>query len=247
MRKKPELKQSYVAAIIVLIMVIVILTIFLTDAGNNRKEANIVLPEYGTADSSGGEIKLPQEDAAPGERIEITTENVLSVIAAIERPEVYYLEMETTVFAGELSRTTQIRHWVSPTQSVTRQITDGNDAALFVMRSSDEVRVWYEGSETAYTGASTYSTDDLAGIPTYEDVLTMQGGILAARYMMENDRACIFVSIEDVTLGYVVNFYVDVDTGLLVRSQTYKGSELTYEMSVSVIEEDPEGMDRVFA
>jgi len=244
--KRPELKPGYIAMIIVLIMAAVILAIFLTDAGHNRREANIVLPDQTTADPSGGDVDLPYEESISGERIEITTENVLSVIAAIKRPTIYYLEMETTVYAGELSRTTQIRHWVSPTQSVTRRLTDGDAEALFVMRSGDEVRIWYEGSEDAYSGASTQSTDDIAGIPTYEDVLTSTGGILAAKYMMDHDRACIFVSVEDVTLGYVVNSYIDVDTGLLVRSQTYKGSELVYEMSVSIVDEDASGMDRVF-
>ncbi len=246
--KKPELKPGYIAAAIVLIMASVIVFIFLTDVNRNRREANIVLPAHGGDDGSDTVIELPYEDAESREKVEINAGNVLSVIRAMERPEHYYLEMESTVYASEAFLTTEIRHWVSGEQSVTRRYKDGDAAAVYTMRTKENVKIWFEGAEDVYIGAlSEYSGDDAAGIPSYEDVLTTGDQILSAKYVMEGQRACIYVSAADEALSYIKEYYIDVGTGLLVKMETYKGGVLVYSVEVSVIDEDISSMDLLFA
>lgn len=246
--KKPELKPGYIAAAIVLIMALVIVLIFLTDASRNRHEANIVLPAHGGDDGANTVIELPYEEVDPGKKVEINTANVLSVIRAMARPEQYYLEMKSTVYAQEASVTTDIRHWVSGEQSVTRRYKDGDDAAIYMMRTQENVKIWFEGAEDVYIGAlSDYSGDDAAGIPSYEDVLTTGDQILSAKYVMEGQYACIYVSAADEALSYIKEYYIDVGTGLLIKTQTHKGGTLIYSMEVSVIDEDISSMDSLFA
>lgn len=247
MMKKPELKPGYIAVAIVLIMAAVILLILITDANRNRREANIVLPEYSGDDGSGTVIELPYENTDLGEKVEINTGNVLSVIRAMERPEHYYLEMDTTVYAGEAFLTTGIRHWVSGEQSVTRRYKEGDAAAVYIMRTEENVKIWFEGSQDVYIGAvSDYSGDDAAAIPSYEDVLTTGDRILSAKYVTEDEYACIYVSAADEALSYVKEYYIDVNTGLLVKMQTRREGKLVYSMKVGIIDEDISSMDLLF-
>ena len=234
-RKKAELRPGYISAIIVLILAAVIAMILLTDANRDRREANIVLPETGEGLSPSGSVELPREAPEPGKNVEIDTGNVLSVIRAMDRPEQYYLEMDSTVYADGSSLTAHIRHCVRGEQSVTRRIRDGDRTARYLLRSGDTIRIWYEGGQDVYSGSvEDYSGDDAAGVPTYEEVLTSADRILSAKYVME-----------DEALSYSRGYFIDVDTGLLVKSQTQKNGTLVYEMCVTVYSEDISSMENL--
>ena len=116
------------------------------------------------------------------------------------------------------------------------------------MRASDEVRMWYEDSSEVYTGAlADLGADDAAGIKTYEDLLAQQGELVSASYTAYEDYSCIFVLARDAALGYLTEYYVDVDTGLLVGCNTKKNGETVYSMTVSEIGDDVSGMENVFS
>ena len=245
-RKKAELRPGYISAIIVLILAAVIAMILLTDANRDRREANIVLPETGEGLSPSGSVELPREAPEPGKNVEIDTGNVLSVIRAMDRPEQYYLEMDSTVYADGSSLTAHICHCVRGEQSVTRRIRDGDRTARYLLRSGDTIRIWYEGGQDVYSGSvEDYSGDDAAGVPTYEEVLTSADRILSAKYVMEDGRACIYVLTQDEALSYSRGYFIDVDTGLLVKSQTQKNGTLVYEMCVTVYSEDISSMENL--
>ena len=247
MMKKSELKPGYIAVLIILILAAVILVIFLTDVNRNRREANIVLPEYSDNDGSDMVVELPYEESDAMEKVVLNTGNVLSVIRAMARPKYYYQEMETTIYAAQSSVKTQIRQWVSEEQSVTRRYKEGDAAAVYVLRTKENIKIWFEDSQDAYIGAlSNYSSDDIAGIPSYEDVLTTGDEILAAKYVIEGDRACIYVCTEDKLLSYIKEYYIDVQTGLLVKMETRREGELVYSMETVRLDEDVNDMDLLF-
>lgn len=246
-RKKAELRPGYISAIIVLILAAVIAMILLTDANRDRREANIVLPEVGEGVSPAGAVELPRETTVQGKNVEITTDNVLSVIRAMDRPAQYYLEMDTTVYTSDGSLTTHIRHCVRDGDSVTRRYRDGDRAARYLLRTGETIRIWYEGEQDVYAGSvEDYSSDDAAGIPTYEDVLTSADRVLSAKYVMEDGRACIYILTQDEALSYSHGYFIDVDTGLLVKSQTQAGGTLVYEMHVTAYSEDISSMEELF-
>ena len=242
--KKTELKPGYISLIIVLILAAVIALILLTDANRGRREANIVLPEIGENADAAAVVELPREAVSAGKAVEINPSNVLSVIRAMDRPAQYYLEMETRIWSGEDSITTLVRHCVRGDTTVTRRFREGERAARYLLRTGETIRIWYEGGQDVYTGTlADYSGDDAAGIPTYEDVLTSVDRILSAKYVLDEGKACIFVSTEDEALGYLKAYYIDVDTGLLVKSLTQKNSALVYEMKVTEYSEDISSME----
>ncbi len=246
-RKKAELRPGYISAIIVLILAAVIAMILLTDANRDRREANIVLPEVGEGVSPSGAVELPREATEQGRTLEINTDNVLSVIRAMDRPTQYYLEMETTVYADGASLTTRIRHCVRGGDSVTRRFRDGDRAARYLLRSGETIRIWYEGGQDVYSGTvEDYSGDDAAGIPTYEEVLLSADRVLSAKYVLEDGRACIYVLTQDEALSYSRSYFIDVDTGLLVKSQTQRNGTMIYEMRVTAYSDDISSMENLF-
>ena len=246
--KNRKIKAAYFAALIIFAIAAVLLVVFLTDSGAHRRETTIVLPGHeGAQSDASGAIDIPAEQSYNGREVKIDTENVLSVIKAMRRPDKYYLEMETAVYAGETARTCQVKHWVSGDSSVTRRKEDGASSAVYTMRTPENVKMWYENSADVYTGAlAQLSADDAAGIMTYEDVLKESGTLISARYTDLDNFRCIYVSARDKLLGYTREYYIDADTGLLVKSVTTKAGETVYSMSVSVLSLDISDMDRVF-
>ena len=76
-------------------------------------------------------------------------------------------------------------------------------------------------------------------------MLTSADRILSAEYVMEDGRACIYVLTQDEALSYSRGYFIDVDTGLLVKSQTQKNGALVYEMRVTVYSEDISSMENL--
>lgn len=240
-------RPAYTAAAIIIVVAVVIFFVVFTDNGQYRKPSTITLPDIGSEEEISGDTEFPSEDSPEAHKVEVNRDNILSIVRAIKRPDKYYMELETSVYYSGRSLTTEIRHWVNGGQSVTRSVKAGNTTPVYVMRTEDTVKIWYENSEEFYqTSAANYSDDDAAGIMTYEDVLTTKDRIVSAQYAEQNGCQCIYIETEDDELSYRKEYYVDVDRGLLVSAKTYKESELIYSMDVSVIDEDISAMDKLF-
>ena len=91
--------------------------------------------------------------------------------------------------------------------------------------------------------------DDLAGVPSYEDILTFsRSQLLDASFVTLPDIAdCIYVSVqkEDTQLDY----WVSLESGLLCKQISYQGGELVYDMEQTALEIYPdsdEALDGVF-
>ncbi|MBU5627063.1 hypothetical protein KQI82_09105 [Oscillibacter sp. MSJ-2] len=189
---------------------------------------HLQLPEAG-ASSSAAEDPSGEEDTLI--RVEVTPETVQDVIATLERPTDYTRSITTeTIWSGGSSRTeltvTLSRGWtrvdaVLPSGTTRHSITDG-----------ETTYVWYDSSLSYFTGkAGDISSDNEQHIPTYEDILTLPvEEIAAADYRNLSDIYCIYVETVPDENGYVLRYWVEVDTGLLIASEWLQDGATVYRM-----------------
>lgn len=180
--------------------------------------------------------------AAPGagdySRVEVTTDTVQRVVATLERPESYArtITVETVGEDGNVGQTTaQVVVDGGWTQVMTT-LPDGRVCHSIV--GEEKRYVWYDDQRSWQEYPARERSADLSQrLPTYEDVLALvQSDIVDARYANSGDLPCVYVAVEEEELGYVEEYWVSVDTGLLVRAESRKGEEVFYRMSGYTVE-----------
>lgn len=174
---------------------------------------------------TGGQAGLP---------VEVTPETVQSVIAELSRFRSY-------------SRTLTIRYaWSGGSGSVTAHVSvDGGwsrcDAELpggLVERSiTGDGTLWYwygDGQDYLQADADLHSEDLVQHIPTYEDILKLdKSRITDAGYEEKDGVPAIYTQARDDGTGYLERYWVSVDSGLLVASETEKNGKVVYSMTAS--------------
>lgn len=174
--------------------------------------------------------------------VKITPETVQGVIATLQRQEQYYREVKVERYWGK-NEDRQSSIYTSLIWN------DGDYSKIAVMDSRGSLKncimangrayVWYGSDKTWFESAATDEDIDLMpNIPTYEDVLALDGKeIKRAGYVTKLGRNCIFVEAKQEELGDLVRYWISVDTGLLVASETVKedSGALVYSMSEKLI------------
>ena len=172
------------------------------------------------------------------QRVELTTDTVQRVIATLERPESYArtVTVETVGEKGEVGQTTAQVVADGGWTQVTATLPDGRVCHTVV--GEDKRCVWYDDQRTWQEYPVQERTADLSQrLPTYEDVLAMnQSEIVDARYATSGALPCIYVAVEVEELGYLEEYWISVDTGLLVRAESREGENVFYRMSGYTVE-----------
>lgn len=185
----------------------------------------------------------PSATAAPGtagdyQRVEVTTETVQRVVATLERPASYArtVTVETVGEDGAVGQTTAQVVVDGGWTQVTATLPDGRVCHTIV--GEEKRYVWYDDQHTWQEYPAQERTADLSQrLPTYEDVLALvQSDIVDARYASSGELPCIYVAVEEQELGYVEEYWVSVDTGLLVHAESRKGEDVFYRMSGYIVE-----------
>lgn len=195
--------------------------------------AKIVLPDPAASPipSGGGE-------SAPV-RVEVTPETVQRVVATLARPESYSRALSLEDFWGEgESGVTQVQVWVEDGWTRTRAELPGGLVRHTIV-GAEQFWLWYEGESGVLTGPADDSSADLEGqrIPGYEDLLELdRSAILSAGYAELDGLGCVYAETESGQAGYTTRWWVDDDSGLLVRSESWRGEELVCRMTAGAVE-----------
>lgn len=194
------------------------------------------VPDIVVADP-GASSSLPGSPASTGGQgglpVEVTPETVQSVIAELSRFRSY-------------SRTLTIRYaWSGGSGSVTARVSvDGGwsrcDATLpggIIEHSiTGEGSLWYwygSGKDYLRSDAGLHSEDLVQHLPTYEDILKLdKSRITDAGYEEKDGVPAVYAQARDDD-GYLDRYWVSVDSGLLVASETEKGGKVVYSMTAS--------------
>ena len=240
-----KIKAEWLAAmLVVLVMGVVLVFLLLSTLNPNSHEANIRLPDSSDVGDESDPKVRPKEPGDNARPVSITKNNVQNVIETLERPATYYVRVENVVSYRDESRVTSTEQWVLADKCVTKTRDSLSAQALCMITRDGGVTVWYEGDDRVLdTGAVSFTQADmLAGIPTYEDVLSLDPEVItAADYRDWEETACIYVETYDEVMSYTNRYYVSVGSGLLVHAETYTKGELVYSMNLLEYSEDTSG------
>jgi len=200
----------------------------------------IVLPTGST------QTEEPGGDENPGLvgdlMVEVSPETVQHVIGqTLTRPESYYREITMETFWGE-DQTAAVKAKVWVDGGFTRIETTLPDGTVehTIVGEGRRYR-WYNRDWNWYETQAQDGDDDLMQhIPTYEDVLALDTRLITdAGYENREGLGCIFVEVAQNELGYRERYWISVERGLLVASETWKGETLilrsdAYSMEIPV-------------
>lgn len=225
-------KRNIVVTLIAVIIAVAILSsfglgIFAPDT------AKIVLPTPGPSSSPGG------EENGGLVRVEVTPQTVQSVIETLKRPESYGRTVTIQDIWGENEQgTTQARVWVDSGWTRTDATWPGGTVRHSIV-GDGQVWIWYDNSQDVLNSPSDNASADLEGqrIPSYETVLELDpDSIAAAEYQALDGLGCIYVETAEDDSGHVARYWVDDDSGLLVRAEQLKDGQVVYRMTASALE-----------
>lgn len=219
----------------ILVAVVIAVALFSAFSVNwFHKTPAVILPTLTPAPSA----TAPTAAAGDYQRVEVTTATVQRVVATLERPESYArtLTVETVGENGAVGQTTAQVVVDGGWTQVTATLPDGRVCHTIV--GEEKRYVWYDNQRTWQEYPAQERSADLSQrLPTYEDVLALnQSEIVDAGYANSGNLPCIYVAVEAEELGYIEEYWVSVDTGLLVRAESRKAEDVFYSMSGYIVE-----------
>ena len=198
-------------------LTVTVLAIVVMLLGTLRRPTRISLP--GTGQNTGTE----PGDAAGGDAltvIQVTPETVQTAVATLSRP----LEYRRTVTVEQLwtggSGTYETAVAVSGGWTRTDRTLSGG-RIRHSLTDGETTYIWYDNETEVYTvPAGGISADNEQNIPTYEEILDLPPEAIAvADYRAISGVNCIYVETAEDGEGFVLRYWVSVDTGLLAVSE----------------------------
>lgn len=194
-------------------------------------------------------ITLPSGQQPPGQTagtgealavVEVTPETVQTAIATLSRPQEYRrtVTVEQLWKGGSGSYETAVAVDGGWTRT-DRTLNSGR--VRHALTDGETTHIWYDGEETVFTApAGTISADNEQTIPTYEDILDLPAeAIAAADYRAISGVSCIYVETAEDAGGYVLRYWVSVETGLLAASERLLEGEPVYRMAALALDQEP--------
>lgn len=211
---------------IVLIMLVVVLLM----ANSLRRTSHVTLPD--STGQTSGETDDPQHREDAVNTVDITPRTVQAAIATLERPEAYTQTLTAERLWEESSTLLQITVQVSGGQTRV-DTTRENGRTRCVLTDGETTAIWYDQEESFYIGrAGDVTADQEQTIPTYEDILDLDPGrIAAADYRAFAGEACIYTETFPDDLGIVHRYWVSVSSGLLIGAERLEGEIPFYRMA----------------
>lgn len=201
-----------------------------------RRTSHITLPK--TEESSSQTSDIPGVSGDVLTVVEVTPETVQAAIATLTRPTNYRRTVTVEQFweggSGAYETTVMVNGaWTR----IDRSMPDGR--IRHTITGDENVYIWYNHEDEVYsTAAGNISADNEQTIPTYEDILELPVEmIVAADYRMISDIDCIYVETAEDTAGYVLRYWVSVDTGLLTVAEKLLEGEPVYRMASLSVEQ----------
>lgn len=218
----------------VVFLAVTVLTIALMLGGTLHRTSRITLPS--------GE-QTPGQPAATGdvlEVVEVTPETVQTAIATLSRPREYRRTVTVEQIWADGSGTYETAVAVSGEWTRTDRSLPGG-RVRHALTDGETTHIWYDRETRVRTvPASGISADDEQTIPTYEDILELSAdSIVLADYRVISDVNCIYVETAADEDGYVLRYWVDVNTGLLAVSERLLEGEPIYRMAALTLEQTP--------
>lgn len=238
--KNSNKKNAIIASIAALAVISILIALFVISAERSRHDV-IVLPDPPAADTP----QTPPAQEDPEDIFaQITTDNVQSILAGLNRPEYYHQTLTLTTYADDAVREQHADLWCAGTLMLVR-LTDSLEPVNY-LTDGHKLYIWYADAEDVVSLTLNGEThrDELTGVPTYESLLNAQKSELDDVEFLSLDAddgglQCVFVQC---TQGGVQRCYwVSLDSGLLYRYTALSGGEPFYTVQQTQLEQLMEG------
>ena len=223
------MKNKRIRLISAAFVVLVVLVVALMFANTLQRPASIQLPEESTAPGeTAGDASAEDERLTV---VSVTPETVQAAIATLSRPEVYRRQLSVQQFwsggDGTVETTVTVK---APWTRADRTLADGR--VRHTLTDGETTYIWYDRETAVYTAPAGDITADVEqSIPTYEDILDLPAArIAAADYQVISGVNCIYVETTADDAGYVLRYWVSLDSGLLVAAEKLLEEETVYRM-----------------
>lgn len=221
-------KRTIIAAVIVCVVLLAVVYSFCLNLFTPTPEIILADPNMTASQDIGGNM-----GDVGGIVVEVTPQTVQSAVASMERYESYSRTVTVEYREGEASLgtvTSQVwadSGWVKVDTVLASGMTEHS------IVGDGQLWLWYDEGGQVYTGPAADMTADLMQrLPTYEDVLLLDGdSITGAGYEERSGQPCIYVEAEFSGLGYRERYWISVVSGLLVAAETEKEGVLVYATS----------------
>ena len=239
-----NLKPLLLAAVAA-VTVVAILLVFFFSGRKSASSQTIVLPEPPAPEQTESE-QQPQTSLAS-----VSRENVQSILQkSVSRPSSYHQSMQIVITSGDVQRTQTAELWVKG-ELVKAQITDELETKT-VLADATTLYAWYDGEQEPVKLArgAGLSTDNLAGVPTYEAILSYaKSQLTQAAFVTLDEQAsdCVYVSAQDGECQQ--DYWVSLDSGLLCKQTMTVSGELVYLMEQTALEifpDNDEALEGIF-
>ncbi|MCM1149711.1 MAG: hypothetical protein NC319_06465 [Butyricicoccus sp.] len=223
-------RKALLYALIVLLAAGLVYLVFRLSPTASVDTAAVILPTpaAGIDENPGG------TGEAENRVISVTPETVQAAVGMLARAGSYSRKINVETFWNGGSAVHLIN--VSVNGERARLTVSDSWGVKNVLISGGELWIWYADSNGVYHGpADSSAADEYQSLLTYEDILQLDpASITDAGYVDYNGENCIFAECAGGELGYVSRFWISVDTGLLMGSETYDGEQLVYRMGSSL-------------
>ncbi|BAK99435.1 hypothetical protein OBV_22370 [Oscillibacter valericigenes Sjm18-20] len=209
--------------------VLIILVVMILLSNGLRRSSRIVLPDTVQPTEDSSELDSGEKDVITP--ITVTPETVQSAVESLRRPASYRRSITVERLWSGGSGTSKIT--VSVSGGWTRTDTTPEDQQTrHTLTDGKTTYIWYGNQTFVYhCDAGDISADQEQGISTYEDVLALPvNQIEEADYRNLSGVNCIYVETGEDENGYVLRYWISVDTGLLAAAEWLKDGETIYRM-----------------
>lgn len=222
--------RSRVTAAFLAVTVLVIVVML---SGTLRRTSHITLP---SSEQSPGQTSATGETLTV---VEVTPKTVQAAIATLSRPQEYRRTVTVEQLWAGGSGSYETAAAVSGGWTRTdRTLTSGR--VRHALTDGETTYIWYDSETEVYAApAGGISADDEQMIPTYEEILELPvEAIAAADYRTISGVNCVYVETAADPDGYVLRYWVSVDTGLLTVSERLVNGEPVYRMAALALDQD---------
>ena len=231
--KRKNLRTLAVACAAALLAVAVLLLLFLSGQRGQRHE-QIVLPE--TRPEQDQDQEPPLKETEEETVLSVTAENVQSVLKSMSRAQSYHQTFTVTRRSGTHTRTAVVDVWVSD-GTIRAESSDGFETRS-ILTDGATIYLWYEGeTPVALSMQENASYEDLAGLPTYEDIVRFPvSAIQEGGFLANAQQGVDLIYVRALTDSGERQYWVSTETGLLYRQATTVQGTVVYEAEQTFFE-----------
>ena len=212
------------------------------------------LVQYAFYGGDGDQIVLPGSDVVdqtPVDQIAIQNKELLNtlkldkaniglLLRQLARPERYHWESRVILFAGGTSGQTMVSADRDGTLLRVTVRRGGSAPVEEYLLTDQRFYAWESGDDLLYSGKlNDFTASDVMMSVDYKALLELPDeAILYANVDQVGQRDCLLIRVKDSATGYLLDYRIAVDDGLLLSLSAWAGEEQVYLVERLILERD---------